>query len=131
MNTWLLLDPSMVVGGLTVNAGAEPVVIATVGEAIAVLVPCIVAIPDCAAGEADAVMVMVQVPSGAMLPQPLYTGGPANCACTLAGILIVTLVAAIVELVLVIVKICELFACKKVVGGLAVNTGARSSTNLP
>ncbi len=71
INCCELFGPKTVVGGLTVSAGAAPVVIATVGARAAVLLPCTVAIPDCAFGVAIAVIVTVHVPSGAIDPQPL------------------------------------------------------------
>ncbi len=71
INCCELFGPKIVVGGLTVNAGAAPVVIVTVGAGKAVLVPCTVAIPACAFGAATAVIVIVHVPSGAIDPQPL------------------------------------------------------------
>jgi hypothetical protein len=63
--------PRVVVVGLTVSVGAAPVVMATVGAGAAVFVPCTVAVPDCAFGDAIAVIVMVQEPSGAIELQPL------------------------------------------------------------
>ncbi len=80
VKTCVALGPSIVVGGLTVKAGAEPVVIATVGAGAAVLVPCTLALPDCGVGDATAVILIVHVPSGAMDAQPVYTGVLVNCA---------------------------------------------------
>ena len=71
INCCVSFGPRTVEGGLTVNAGAAPVVIETVGAGAAVLVPCTVAVPDCALGEAEAVIVIVQVPSGAIKAQPV------------------------------------------------------------
>ncbi len=71
INCCELFGPKIVVGGLTVNAGAAPVVIETVGAGKAVLVPCTVAVADCAVGAATVVIVIVHVPSGAIDPQPL------------------------------------------------------------
>jgi len=71
INCCVPFGPSTVDGGLTVNAGAAPVVIATVGAGAAVFVPCTLAVPDCAVGAAAAVIVTVHVPNGAIDVQPL------------------------------------------------------------
>ncbi len=71
INCCVLLGPSVVVKGVTVKVGAAPVVIETVGAGAAVFVPCTVAVADCAVGAATAVISIVQVPSGAIDPQPL------------------------------------------------------------
>jgi len=71
INCCVPFGPSTVEGGLTVSAGAAPVVIATVGAGAAVFVPCTVAVPDCAVGAVTAVNVIVHVASGAIEVQPL------------------------------------------------------------
>ncbi len=71
INCCVPFGPSTVVGGLTVRAGAAPVVIATVGAGVVVFVPCMVAVPDCAVGAPTAVIVIVQVANGAIDVQPL------------------------------------------------------------
>ena len=72
----------------------------------------------------------MQLANGAIDAQPLYTGSPANCACTFAGIVIVTPSAAVVVLVFTTVKTCDSLGPRNVVGGLTVSSGEESEPRL-